>query len=154
MQSFIDLTGLILEKNGKNWQFINFFAIKTTHRCGHVCILEAYAPCTHDIFAITLALNWKRSTLNESTSSCLRTEFIVCFAQRWSLKLMTETPLTKSCEVYTLSPFENGCDATAYMKVGLKRSWSKSLWRNTTNSALHGETCNSCAIVILHPMWQ
>ena len=31
MQSFIGLAGLIFEINGKNWQFITIFAIKTTH---------------------------------------------------------------------------------------------------------------------------
>ena len=36
MQSFIGLAGLIFEINGKNWQFITIFAIKTTHRCGNV----------------------------------------------------------------------------------------------------------------------
>ena len=36
MQSLIGLASLISKINGKNWQFITFFAIKTTHRCGHV----------------------------------------------------------------------------------------------------------------------
>ena len=35
MQSFIGQAGLILKINGKNLQFITFFAIKTTHRYGH-----------------------------------------------------------------------------------------------------------------------
>ena len=55
------------------------------------CISDAYAPCTHNIFAITLALLWKPSSLHtsKSASTCVRTEFIVW---RWFLKLMTETP--------------------------------------------------------------
>ena len=36
IQNFIGLAGLIFEINGKNWQFITVFAIKTTHRWGPV----------------------------------------------------------------------------------------------------------------------
>ena len=36
IQSFIGLAGLIFEINGKNWQFMTFFAIKTTQRWDHV----------------------------------------------------------------------------------------------------------------------
>ena len=35
VQSFIGLVGLIFEINGKNWQFMTFFAIETTQRWDH-----------------------------------------------------------------------------------------------------------------------
>ena len=52
--------------------------------------------CTHDIFAITFALSWKRSAY-ESASRCVWIEFIVCSARRWFFffffkLIITETP--------------------------------------------------------------
>ena len=75
MQSFIGLGGLIFEINGKNCQFFNFFAIKTTRI--DAVMLRIRCLCTvhksNDIFAITLALPGKHSASYESASR-LRTD--------------------------------------------------------------------------------
>ena len=48
----------------------------------------------------------KSSVLYESVSRCLRTEFIVCSAQRLFLKLMTETPKYKNdVDVTFINPY-------------------------------------------------
>ena len=64
VQRLIGSAGL----NDKNWQFIIFVQSKPSIDAVMLHILDAYGRCTHDIFAVTLALRWKRSTLYESAS--------------------------------------------------------------------------------------